>query len=101
MAKARARRRSRELTIPVAAVAGFMPLVAYTVSRGKTGGIQGALSGVCAATTGWDTTSGSWDYKLMWHGTFPIILGLLVHKIAGKMGVNRTLASANVPFLRI
>jgi len=100
MAKSTSRRRRTQPTLPVAALAGFAPLLAYTISRAKSGGVEGAMSGICAATTGWDTTSASWQPKLMWHGTFPVMIGIGVHRLASMFGVNRALARAGIPLLR-
>lgn len=99
--KRRSRSRSQGMTVSTAAIAGMVPLGLYAYDRYKTGGISGAASGMCAALTGWDTTSGSFDWKLMWHGTFPILIGIGVHKAASKLGINRMLAKAGIPFFRV
>lgn len=100
MAKARAKHRSQSMTIPVAVIAGFAPMASYVLSRYQSGGASGALSGLCVATTGFDTTSGHFDWKLLASNSGPVVLGILAHKLAGRLGVNRALANAGVPFLR-
>jgi hypothetical protein len=50
---------------------------------------------------GFDNVSNKFYPNLMWGGTFPLILGLIVHKVASIAGVNRALATAGIPFVRI
>lgn len=104
MAKARKHRRSGGMTIPLAVVAGFAPL-----AMGELGAVKRALSGDTAGAsqqaviyaTGYnmDTKSFHWPTFVGSYG--PILAGMLVHKLAGRMGVNRALSKAGVPFLRI
>lgn len=52
--------------------------------------------------TGWNYETASWDFGAMKWGTIPIIVGLLVHKLVGnKLGVNRALGQAGVPWIRL
>lgn len=92
------------MTIPLAVVAGFAPL-----AMGELGAVKRALAGDTAGAsqqaviyaTGYnmDTKSFSWPTFVGSYG--PIVAGMLVHKLASKFGVNRALASAGVPFIRI
>lgn len=104
MAKARARRRSNSFTLPVAVVAGFAPLAFGVVSaakRGLSGDMAGASQELVIRTTGWNTDTRSWNGAVFAQTYVPILAGFLVHKIAGKLGVNRALGNAGVPILRI
>jgi len=89
------------MTIPLAALIGFAPLTFTTVSAFKTGGVEGAARVATASLTGYNTYSKTWEYQHMWNGLFPILIGLGVHKLASKVGINRALAGAGVPFIRI
>jgi len=100
MAKKKTHRRP-STTIPLAALIGFAPLTISTVSAFKTGGVEGAVRVATASLTGYNTYSKTWEYQHMWNGLFPILIGLGAHKLASKLGVNRALASAGVPFVRI
>jgi len=90
------------MTLPVAVVAGTMPLVASAIRgwRGET--FRGMGKEVLFALTGFDTDQPGWHPEFMKNGTYPLVAGLLVHKfIGGTLGVNRALGRAHVPFLRI
>jgi hypothetical protein len=102
-AKAKAKRRAKGgMTLPLAALAGFTPLVTYAMLDYKQGGVRLAASGACARLTGYNPADGQFHASLLMHGTVPIALGLLVHKfVGGKLGVNRALSNAGVPLLRL
>jgi len=34
-------------------------------------------------------------------GLMPLAVGVLVHKVAGRLGINRAIASTGIPFIRI
>lgn len=103
MAKKRAiRRKAAGMTIPVAAVAGFLPLAGVMVTSFKQGGVELAGNNLVSNLTGYDIPSKTWSMDYMRKGTIPIVAGLLAHKIIGqKLGVNRMLARAGVPLIRI
>lgn len=101
MAKVIARRKSAPMTLPLAALAGFAPLVSRTVTGFQSGGLPTATHEVVAGLTGYQMDDGQWNVNNMRYGTFPILLGLLVHKLATRLGVNRALGRARVPFLRV
>jgi hypothetical protein len=99
----RSRRRAAGMTIPVAVLAGFGPLIGQALYGWKSGrGVEGVVHYTTAALTGVDTDGGPWQpmYALK-NGLGPIIVGMVVHKVAGRLGVNRALSAAGVPFLRV
>lgn len=99
--KAKRHHRRAGFTLPVAVLAGFTPL-AYEVLGGyRAGGIANAGSRALIMTTGYNTQDGKWHPEMMLRGLGPIVLGMLVHKAAGRIGVNRALSRAGVPFVRI
>lgn len=89
------------MTIPLGVVAGFIPLVANTVGRFQREGWNGAMREISADTIGLDPASGVFNIKWMMRGTAPIIGGIMVHKLASILGVNRAMARAKIPFIRI
>lgn len=89
------------MTIPVAALAGFVPLTLNVINGAKTGGLNGAGFELTRGLTGYNWQAGRWEWQAMFRGLAPIVAGIAVHKIAGKLGVNRALGRAGVPFLRI
>jgi len=100
MAKKKKRRKAGT-RIPVALLAGFIPLGATTVQASRVSP-QFAGEHLLRSLTGFDVANRKFDARNMWLGTFPILGGMLAHKfIGGGLGVNRALGSAGVPFLRI
>lgn len=101
-AKAGGRKRRRhsrpKFTLPVAVVAGFVPLAVGTWNRRSSAtAMSQYLSG---ALTGYVPGQG-WNPALLKDGALPIILGIMAHKVAGRLGLNRAIARAGVPFIRI
>lgn len=102
----RARRRSSrgKFTLPVAVVAGFAPLglgLFGAAKRAAAGDLAGASQEVVIRTTGYNTDTKSFHWPTFVGSYGPIVAGVIVHKIANRLGVNRALANARVPFLRI
>jgi hypothetical protein len=94
------------MTLPLAVLAGFTPL-AYSVYKGAVstdpnyGGLKGALR-EGAQQFGIDPmVGGSINFSQTLRGLSPIIGGILVHKLASKFGINRAIARAGIPFVRI
>jgi hypothetical protein len=92
------------MTLPLAVLAGFAPLGFGLVSAGKralAGDTAGASQELVIRTTGYNTDTKSWNGGVFMQTYGPILAGLVIHKLAGKLGVNRALAGAGVPFLRV
>lgn len=89
------------MTIPIAPIAGLlgMPAMGLIITDVQTGAWQNV--GPHAAQMVGVTSAGVFDYNLMLKNVTPLIAGMAVHKIAGIVGVNRALASAKVPWVRI
>lgn len=88
-------------TLPLAVVLGFVPLVARGFSLYGTGGL-GGISGLSKSLVPYDIATNKFDASELRYGLWPILTGLVIHKVVGSMlGVNRALASARVPFIRI
>lgn len=102
MAKAKTHRRKAGFTLPVAVIAGMAPIALHTMNGYKSGGISGALNDLSAYTTGYVPADNQWKAAHLIEGMGPVVAGILVHKyIGGKLGVNRMLANAGVPLVRI
>lgn len=90
------------MTIPLAVVGGLVPMGADLVSAYKVGGAEAALGHVSLCTTGYDPADGKWKPSFAMQKLYgPLFLGMMVHKLAGRLGVNRMLAGAGVPLLRV
>lgn len=97
-----------KFTLPVAVVAGFAPgvgrMVYHATHNDHGQGNAIANVGVEAGRIflGYDSRSGSFNATDMMYGLLPVVLGGIIHKfIGGGLGVNRMLARAGVPILRV
>lgn len=97
----RAQRRATKMTVPLAVVGGFVPLGLNVYNGAKTGGVNGAGFELVRGLTGFNWQAGRMEWNALARGLGPILAGFAVHKVAGALGVNRALARAKVPFLRI
>lgn len=105
----KAKRRSRRANtgVSLAVVGGFVPLVGYTIDGFNRGGsnmtdkLRNGLRYLSMATTGYDFVDKKWYPGEVWKGTVPVLAGVLVHRLASKFGVNRSIARAGIPFVRI
>lgn len=93
-------RRNGGMTIPLAMVAGFLPgawrLWEKRQSLNHLGNEAGRIY------LGYDSWTGQWGFGSMKFGTLPIILGAVAHNlIGGRLGVNKMLSRAGIPFLRL
>lgn len=94
-------RRSKGMTFSLAVIAGLAP-AAYRAYEGfTTDGIRGAAYRLSNDFTGFDPYQRKWNPWEMKYGLLPALLGIGVHKVAGKLGINRALAQAGIPFIRI
>lgn len=99
----------RKPTISLAVIAGLMPPVndAWQAYRGaSSGGVTAGLRSMGNALTrdftGWDVQAGSWNWQNLKNGLVPVGMGVLAHRlIGGTLGVNRMLARAGIPWIRL
>lgn len=101
MAKKKKSRRSNSFTLNIAAAAGFIPLAKTAWDGYQFGGFPTMLNEVSAAVTGYNPEQRVWRAQTLMKGTVPILIGLAVHKLASRLGVNRMLGRAKVPFARV
>jgi hypothetical protein len=94
--------RAKKMTIPLAIVGGFVPMGADLISAYKVGGLEATLGHVSLCTTGYDPADDLWKPMFAVKKLYgPLLLGTIVHKVAGRLGVNRMLAQMGVPLVRI
>jgi hypothetical protein len=92
------------MTIPVAVIAGFAPLAIgefHGLQRIMAGDRAGGTQEMVIRATGYNTDNHSFNSAVFMETYGPMLAGFLVHKIAGKLGVNRALSKAGVPLIRI
>lgn len=94
-------RHSGGFKLPVAVVAGFLPLAYDAYNGGKATGVNGVFEAVTRDLTGYDIPGKVWNFGDMVKGWVPIVAGFVAHKIAGSFGINRALARAHVPLFRV
>ena len=98
------KRAKRKFTIPLAPVAAIIAVVAKPAQLAIDGNYEGAAAELGARVVGYNFQSSEMDLmyaaKNCW---LPLLLGGLVHKFIGgsPLNVNRMLADANVPVIRI
>jgi hypothetical protein len=95
------RRAKAGFTLPLAVVGGFAPLAVHAIDDYRVAGLPHVGKGICVRTTGYMIDTGKFEFGYLKQGLLPIVAGVLVHKLAGKLGVNRAIAAAGIPFVRI
>jgi hypothetical protein len=94
-------RKRAGLTIPVAAIGGFVPLAINAVEEIQTRGMKDGIRATVQDIVPYNVYTGKFDASRLHVGLYPILFGMAVHMIANKVGINRMLASARVPIFRL
>ena len=89
----------RKTTIPLAVVAGFIPPALGVWNRRNSVNEMGNY--MVAGFTGIDPGTGQFNASALRYGLMPVAAGFLVHMFASKLGINRAISRANIPFVRI
>jgi len=100
MAKKKHRRKARA-TLPLAVVAGFVPPARIINAEFQANGFEGGAAAASRIFIGYDSSTAQWDFQQLQYGFGPILVGFAIHKIAAMAGINRALAAAKIPFIRI
>jgi len=95
--KSKRRSRKPKMTIPVAVIAGFAPLAINTTSWVRDLGWQVGFGQAASTLTGYNYATGTWNWANLRFGAIPILAGIVLHKLAGRLGVNRQLARTGLP----
>jgi len=101
MARHKRGHRRPGMTLPVAVVAGFAPGLMVTFRDFQQYGLGGAVNTLSRAYIGYDPGAQKFDFGAMRYGTLPLLAGIMVHKFAGRLGINRAIARTGIPFIRI
>jgi len=103
--KTKNRRSKRKMTIPLAVVAGFLPLGVDVYNSIKGQRPQDIPNTIVNDLTGFnivDPYHPQWQFAGLKRGLVPIVTGLAIHKfVGGSLGINRMLGNAGIPFIRI
>lgn len=99
MAKKKQRKRAG-FTIPIAVVAGAGAQALPVIEKAAKGDWGGVVDKLLYQYGCYNKTKGAFDLKLV--GNYaPLIVGLIIHVIASKLGLNRILGRAKIPYFRI
>lgn len=93
--------RRKKTTIPLAVVGGLSVGLREPVQFLMQGNIEGAAWTIGRFYTGYDYKTGKfnlWDLK---RGVVPLVLGVGVHKVASRLGINRAISSTGIPWIRV
>ena len=97
---AKSNHRKPSFTLPLAVVAGFAIPVSHAVTAQHSW--DSRIKQFTMDMTGYNAWAGKWSIANMKAGMLPVVLGFLVHKfVGGSLGINRMLAQARVPFIRL
>lgn len=101
--KKKGRRRRRSVTIPITIVAGLLPGFSKIYQAGSGGGwrFQDIAREFSHIYLGINFDNNTWHPDWLMSGTIPILFGALAHYIANKLGVNRAIARAGIPIIRV
>lgn len=95
------RRRKNNFTLPLGIIAPLGKVGADCVQVGLSDGIGAGANHFTTLMTGYNIDTKDFKVSRLYRGLFPVLGGVLLHKAAGRLGINRALASAGVPWLRI
>lgn len=96
------RRAKKKFTLPLAIVAGFIP-AGMDIYNNRAEGIPQSVAHTVAGLIGWDTHSGKYVgwFQAKAAGAPGLAIGFGVHYLASKLGINRMIARAGIPLIRI
>jgi hypothetical protein len=92
----------RKKTVPLAAVLGIAaPIMNEVLWHWRQGEIDAIPKEIARILTGYDMQTGKWDFGSLLQFWLPAGAGFAMHKVASMLGINRMLARAGIPYLRI
>jgi hypothetical protein len=97
---ARAHRRAKA-GISLAILAGFAPTAIYAVQGFQQQGPMEGVARLSARMTGYSITEKKFKLDELMSGWLPVLGGVLAHKLANRLGVNKMLRKATMGFVGI
>jgi len=102
VAKKKGFRRSKKTTLPIGLLAGLAPGATRVLATFQASGPQVAANEALAIYSGYDPTTQSFSMGNLSFGLMPLLIGWGLHKfVGGGLGINRALAQARVPLIRL
>lgn len=95
------RSRTGKLTLPIFPIAGILgaPYMTFAIQNAFSGNFTAALGNLKGMVG--ISSNGQFSSQLLRDNMTPIVVGLLAHKGASMLGVNRILAQSKVPLIRL
>ena len=92
----------RQVTLPLATLVGIGAPILMEKDNMMAGNWNKVAENLAWKFAGFNINTGQFDPKGLMYGALPAVAGVLVSKfIGGNLGVNRKLAQAGVPLLRL
>lgn len=97
------RRRKAGFTLPISIIAPLAMQGVKFVENTTNHGLSDATKVLVKDFTGYqpDPNYDAFKFNRMKEGLLPLLVGVAVHKVAGRLGLNRALGRAGVPIIRI
>lgn len=101
--KKKSRRSKRSVALPLTIVSSLGYVAGNTYGDIKRNGLETGTAMFFGNFTGFRSAPNQpqWDASRLKYGLIPMLLGVGVHKVASKLGLNRALASSGIPWIRI
>lgn len=102
MKNGRPTHRKKQMNVSLAVIAGLLPIPIKAYDAWKQGqGASQIARQTLMAFTGWDFWNNNWKPGNLMYGLAPAVAGILAHKLANRLGVNRSLKAAGIPWISI
>lgn len=62
---------------------------------------QRAIDMISMDYTGYSPFMGNWKISRLKYGLLPLVAGMIIHKGANMIGINRAIANAKIPLIRV
>ena len=95
------RKRRRPKTIPILPIVGLVGGAIEPIKRIVTGDFEGGLKELAQITTGVSLDDGSWNPEWMKKFWVPVIVGIIGHKVANMLGINRVFSRLPSPLNKL
>jgi len=97
----RKRRRRGSRTIPILPIAGVAAGTIEPIRRAMSGDFEGAIKELVQTTTGVSTEDGTFHPEWLGKFWYPVIAGIVGHKVAGWTGLNRVFSRLPSPLNKL
>jgi hypothetical protein len=90
----------KSFSLSLGIVAGLMPGVSQLWAAKNYG--LGQVARVASRDyIGYDPDTGHFNGSFLRYGAYPLLIGVIAHFLASKLGINRALGRAGIPVIRI